>query len=101
MEIFEQTLLDIKKKIPELKSQCICPDCPSFNECARDEKEILYCIYGRSFTCVTEDLGCICPGCPLITDLGLVNLTFCLHGSKQAQRNTKTIEKVKSSAIPL
>jgi len=91
MDTFDQVFPGIEKKIPELKRQCICPDCPTYNECARDGKEFLYCIYGRSFSCVTEDLGCICPGCPLIMDLGLLNLTFCLLGSEQSQRYLKSI----------
>jgi len=90
MDTFDQALKELEKKLPDLKSQCICPDCPTYNDCARDGKELLYCIYGKSFSCVTEDLGCICPGCPLITDLDLQNLTFCLLGSEQVQRYEKS-----------
>jgi len=86
VDAFDTALPELEKRIDELKAGCICPDCPTYNECAKAGKELLYCVYGISFSCVTEDLGCICPGCPLIEELGLVNLTFCLLGSEAAQR---------------
>ena len=95
MDKFDEALPHIGKKIPDLKSQCICPDCPTYNDCAHGGRELLYCIYGRSFACITEDLGCMCPACPLIEDLGLLNLTFCLNGSEQAQRYENAIPGTK------
>ncbi|WP_440951433.1 DUF2769 domain-containing protein [Methanosphaerula subterraneus] len=94
MDTFSEALPGIEKKIPELKSQCICPDCPTYNDCARNGTELLYCIEGRSSTCITENLGCICPVCPLTSELGLLNLTFCLLGSEQEQRSLKSTGKI-------
>ncbi len=73
----------------KLRQECICPDCPTYTPCARDAGERLYCITGQSPRCITEDLGCICPTCPVADEIGLEYLTFCLLGSEAAQRDGK------------
>jgi hypothetical protein len=70
-----------------LRQQCICPDCPTYTPCAGDALERLYCVAGRSPRCIPEDLGCICPTCPVVDEIGLVHLTFCLLGSEAGQRD--------------
>ncbi|HIH04533.1 MAG TPA: DUF2769 domain-containing protein [Methanoregulaceae archaeon] len=70
----------------QLRQECICPECPTYTPCARDAQELLYCVAGRSPRCITEDLGCICPTCPVADRIGLEHLTFCLLGSEAAQR---------------
>jgi hypothetical protein len=69
-----------------LRQECICPECPTYTDCARDAHELIYCVVGRSPGCITEDLGCICPGCPVTSELGLVHLTFCIEGSEAELR---------------
>ena len=93
MDTFEKALPTLGKKAEELRAKCICPDCPTYNDCSKERNELLFCIYGKSFQCITEDLGCICPGCPLIEELGLVNLTFCLLGSEASQRFGLSLNK--------
>lgn len=70
----------------KLRQECICPQCPTYTPCARDAQELLYCVTGRSPRCITEDLGCICPSCPVTAEIGLEHLTFCILGSEAAQR---------------
>jgi hypothetical protein len=87
---FDEALAQLNAvEISRLWNLCICADCPTYNACAKDAKELLYCIYGRSFHCVTDDLGCICPGCPVVEKIGLVNLTFCLYDSEAGMRYAK------------
>ena len=86
MDLFDESLPAIGKRQAELREQCICAECPTYNACAGDAKELLYCVYGQSFRCITEDLGCICPSCPVVEEIGLINLTFCLLGSESSQR---------------
>ena len=74
------------RKAEELRGKCICGGCPTYNSCAGDAKELLYCILGESFRCITEDFGCVCPACPLVDEIGLEHLTFCLEGSEASQR---------------
>ncbi len=82
------------KEIARLRDLCICADCPTYNDCAKEAKELLYCVYGRSFHCVTDDLGCICPGCPVVDEIGLVNLTFCIFGSEADLRYVKGLDSM-------
>ncbi len=97
MDRFDEVRLTLKdKQISELRDKCICAhECPTYNTCASDAKELLYCVYGKSFRCLTDDLGCICPACPVIEELGLVNLTFCLLGSEADQRYLRNIGRSK------
>jgi glutamate synthase domain-containing protein 2 len=60
---------------PENRSQCICPQCPSFAGGACRE-EILYCSTGASI-CEIKPLGCICTGCPVYDEYHLKALYFC------------------------
>ena len=71
----------------QLRQECICPQCPTFTPCAGDAQERIYCVAGRSPSCITEDLGCICPTCPVTDKIGLEHLTFCLLGSEAMQQS--------------
>jgi len=67
------------------RQMCLCPQCPTYTPCAGDAQERIYCVVGRSPRCITEDLGCICPTCPITEELGLEHLTFCLEGTEAEQ----------------
>jgi len=71
------------------KSLCICPTCPTYNECAKDNDELLYCVLGRSITCLTKESGCICPACKITENLGLTKDYFCINGTETKQRGLK------------
>ncbi len=71
------------------KSLCICPTCPTYNECAKDNEELLYCVSGRSITCITKESGCICPACKIAENLGLTKDYFCVYGTEKKQRGLK------------
>lgn len=94
MDIFEQWMNSwIEKNIHERKlwaqenlTLCSCTTCPSYNRCAHDRHESLYCITGKSMLCITEDLGCICKTCRLVPELGLKYHDFCMKGGESAQR---------------
>ena len=76
-----------KLETGRLRADCICTDCPSYNKCARDQQELLYCIEGKS-KCITEELGCICPDCPIAAALDLVNIYYCTIASEKEQRQS-------------
>jgi hypothetical protein len=77
--------------VENLKSMCICPTCPSYNECAKKANEKLFCWTGKSFMCINFENGCVCPQCPVATELGLNNTFFCNRGAEKAQRYEHTI----------
>lgn len=61
--------------------KCICPNCPSYNECAKGKKELLYCAQeiGKS-ACEYKMNGCICGACPVHTENDLHAGYYCVHG---------------------
>ncbi|UCE96996.1 MAG: DUF2769 domain-containing protein [Candidatus Bathyarchaeota archaeon] len=74
------------KAIETKKEICVCGGCPSYNDCAREKKELLYCALGKSATCITDEAGCICPNCPVTEQMGLTHDYFCTKGSEREQR---------------
>jgi hypothetical protein len=82
---------ELKKQIESLKGMCNCPGCPSYNSCAKNAKESLYCAMGKSFMCISEEKGCICPTCPVAKTMGLKNKFFCTRGAEKAQRYEHTL----------
>ncbi|MHA1410329.1 MAG: DUF2769 domain-containing protein [Candidatus Odinarchaeia archaeon] len=94
MDKFEETMSKMATMTPEqakLAMQenmklCTCPQCPSYNNCAKDNNELLYCATGKSPTCITDEAGCICPSCPVTPKMGLKNLYYCTRGSEKEIR---------------
>ncbi len=82
----EMTEKERMKAIEESKALCICPDCPTYNECAQAKNELFYCGLGKSPTCIIKEQGCICPACPVTEKMGLTNQFFCTRGTEKEQR---------------
>jgi len=76
-------------QIEGMKAQCICGRCPSYDECACSLLERLYCIQGRSPECIADELGCVCPDCPVARAYGMVNQYYCTSGSEKELRCLK------------
>ena len=69
------------------KGECICPKCPTYTNCAKDAKEADFLFEReKSFMCITNEKGCICPDCPVTKEYGLKNKFFCMKGAEKAQR---------------
>ncbi|MCQ8894798.1 MAG: DUF2769 domain-containing protein [Methanolinea sp.] len=98
---FTRLILDLKSRKKEerwkiydrWKASCACSQCPSYNECARETDELLYCILGMSNSCIREDRHCTCPSCSLYREFGLSGKDFCMKGSEAAIRFERTVEK--------
>ena len=91
LELFLQELSQITeeeqmKATEAKKGLCACPNCPTYNECAQEKGELLYCILEKSQPCITEELGCICPACPIWEKMDLSNEYFCTKGTEREQR---------------
>jgi hypothetical protein len=96
MDKFEQLIHDVgemsesdqNKAIKEYKGSCICPTCPTWNKCAEDANEKLFCVAGKSVDCISEIKGCMCPTCPLAQslDVGITHNCYCVKGSEMEQR---------------
>jgi len=72
-------------KVPDTKVnmlKCICMDCPTYNECMKENKEGLFCSTGKSI-CKIGEAGCICGDCPITNEYDLISLYYCLIGSEK------------------
>jgi hypothetical protein len=94
MEKFEEMVVNfgkfsLEKRIAAMKKateECICPDCPTYDDCARKAGESLFCAHGSSFICVTQEITCICRQCQVWKEYGQAHEYFCNRGSEAAQR---------------
>lgn len=63
--------------ITDLRKECICHRCPTYNTCTRQSKELLYCIVGSS-DCPIHERKCLCPlDCPVYKRFKLNNSFYC------------------------
>jgi hypothetical protein len=74
------------KAVEETRAQCICPECPTYNECAKEKNQLYYCGIGESPTCIIKEQGCICPACTVTEKMGYTNQFFCTRGTEKEQR---------------
>jgi hypothetical protein len=67
---------------PEAQKICICGKCPSYKKCG---EAWAFCLIesGKS-KCITDENGCICPGCPVQLQSDFSNEYYCIRGSNQA-----------------
>lgn len=95
-EEFCQALMDLSQEeraeeMERLKAECICPICPTYNDCVKEAGEVLFCVLGKSKECVLERKDCMCPPCPFSRRLkfGAAYTTYCIRGSEKEQREEK------------
>ena len=66
-------------------AKCVCPKCPSYNECAKGKAEKLYCSGDVSkSTCDFQTNGCHCVGCPVHYNYSLTAGYYCMKGPAEA-----------------
>lgn len=87
-ELSQMSDEDRARKTKELEGDCVCPTCPTYNDCAKEQGEDIFCIIGKSKECITVTLGCLCPTCPLAQKygIGLMYNFYCNNGSEKEQR---------------
>jgi len=59
--------------------KCLCPGCPVYNECMKNNDELLFCARGRA-NCEFEKWGCKCPKCPIEFEYKIVGAFYCEKG---------------------
>lgn len=79
---------DKNKTMEKMKEDCVCPICPTYNECANKAGEKLFCILGKSKECINKEMGCMCPTCPFAQEYGIgVKYNFyCTRDTELEQR---------------
>lgn len=62
--------------------KCICANCPTFNDCAREKSELLFCADAlEKRMCQYKMRGCICPVCIVHKENNLHASFYCIQGS--------------------
>jgi aldose sugar dehydrogenase len=61
--------------------RCLCPECPVFNDCMKENYENLFCSKGNT-VCEFNKTGCNCPTCPVWLEYELVSLFYCEKGAE-------------------
>ncbi len=69
---------ELEAKIKELDRECVCAMCPTF--LGTGEEKLTFCVIGKS-TIIEKESGCICPGCPVQSELALKWEYYCTRGS--------------------
>ena len=92
-EKFYKNFMDLSqegrdKEIERMNAECICTICPTYNQCAKEADELLFCIVGKSDECIKEEKGCMCPPCPFARrrGFGANYTTYCIRGPEAEQR---------------
>ncbi|UCG69018.1 MAG: DUF2769 domain-containing protein [Thermoplasmata archaeon] len=74
---------DMEQRKQMVFSLCICDKCPSWVECGEKGGFCLAPI-GKS-SCIKEEKGCTCGGCPVTEKLELMFMYYCTRGSAKEQ----------------
>jgi hypothetical protein len=62
--------------------QCICPNCPSYNACAKEKNEKLFCAQPlKQRHCKYSESGCVCGDCQVHKNSKLEAGYYCIYGS--------------------
>lgn len=83
VKFMEMSAEEIEKKKAMVLELCICSTCPSWVECGEKGGFCFHTI-GKS-SCIKEEKGCICGGCPVFEKMSLANIYFCTKGSEKEQ----------------
>jgi hypothetical protein len=101
-EQFAQKLaqMPLDERIEALKAErakCICMNCPTYTECAEKLDQGFFCFTGTSIICIDQEVGCLCPTCPVPQDTGLQYTAFyCTQGNEAERRFVQSLtEKTK------
>lgn len=96
MDEFEKLIEELNKLSEDERSErvdmigedCVCSTCPTYNQCAKDTGEFLFCVRGKSENCIKEKKGCMCPTCPIAAkyNIGVLNNFYCINGSEMEMR---------------
>jgi hypothetical protein len=90
-QMAECTAEERRVMIEEMRARCICPTCPTYTDCAKNNNELLFCDMGYSYMCIKFEVECLCPTCPVHDDLKMKHNFYCMRGAEKAQRYEKEV----------
>lgn len=60
----------------ENAKRCLCPGCPTYNECMRNNNERIYCSRGNT-ECEFDEIHCLCGECPVWKEYMIKSFYYC------------------------
>ena len=83
----EQSEQEMEQQRLYIQGMCACRSCPSFVECG---EEVGYChpMAGRS-SCITNQMGCVCAGCPIYAQMELTEQYNCTRDPAVVSRGAQ------------
>jgi len=80
----------MKKRLKEFESMCICGNCPTYFGLGEDDY-IVYClpIRGKSKK-IKDEVSCICKSCPVHVEMNFATDFFCTRGTEEQQENVRS-----------
>lgn len=67
---------------PENAGRCICPECPTYDQCMGQADQKLFCSRGKT-ECGPKQRGCMCGQCPVWSENDLGDYYFCVEGAAE------------------
>jgi hypothetical protein len=64
----------------ENAERCVCPACPTYNDCMRAAGELLYCARGKT-GCSLSAVSCACGSCTVWVSHELGGYYYCMKGA--------------------
>ena len=64
----------------ENANRCLCPGCPTHNECMKNNEEKIFCSRGKT-ECKPAEKGCLCGTCPVEQEYELNDFYYCINGA--------------------
>ena len=62
------------------REECLCPHCPTYEECMTMEEEVLFCGTSQTMCEAVERQGCVCGRCDVHAAFDLAGTFFCFEG---------------------
>lgn len=67
--------------IKENEDRCLCPECPTYNECMSAKNQRIFCSRGNT-VCSLDEEGCICEKCPVWNEYPITSFYYCRSSFK-------------------
>jgi hypothetical protein len=75
----EGTVMKVED-LPANADRCVCPTCPTYNDCMQDAGQRMFCSRGVT-ECGPKPMSCVCGTCPVWSQYTLKDYYYCIEGA--------------------
>jgi hypothetical protein len=81
----------MKKRLKEFESMCICGNCPTYLGLGEEDDHIVYCFPTRGKSKkIKDEVSCICKSCPVYEEMNFATDFFCTRGTEEQQKKVRS-----------